>query len=114
MTENQTELNEKREALFERFTEVNPKISNAVINLLDSVYSDGALSGKTKYLLALAVALGTGCRICTLAQVSKALEAGATREEILETISVCVAMRGTTGIAESLRVIEYMDEKGIL
>jgi len=114
MTEDQLELNEKREALFQRFTEVNPEISKALLNLLDTVYSDGALSGKMKYLLALAIALGTGCRICTLAQLTKALEAGATRGEIMETLSVCVAMRGTTGTAESLRVIEYLDQKGIL
>ncbi|MCF7929374.1 MAG: carboxymuconolactone decarboxylase family protein [Spirochaetales bacterium] len=72
------------------------------------------MSEKVKYLLALAVALGTGCRICILAQVTKAMDAGATKEEIMETISVVVAMRGTTGIAESLRIIDYLEEKGLI
>jgi len=42
----------------------------------------------------------------------RALEAGATKDEILETISVNVAMSGTTGIAESLRVLKLLDELG--
>ena len=32
-------------------------------------------------------------------------EAGANKDEILESVQVFVAIRGTTGIAESLRVI---------
>jgi alkylhydroperoxidase/carboxymuconolactone decarboxylase family protein YurZ len=44
----------------------------------------------------------------------RALEAGATKEEILETISVNMAMSGTTGIAESLRVLKLLDELGKL
>jgi len=43
-----------------------------------------------------------------------ALENGATRDEVLETISVVVSMRGTTGVAESLRVIQLLDELGKL
>jgi alkylhydroperoxidase/carboxymuconolactone decarboxylase family protein YurZ len=42
----------------------------------------------------------------------RALEAGATREEILETLSVNVAMSGTTGIAEALRVVKLLEELG--
>jgi hypothetical protein len=36
------------------------------------------------------------------------------KEEILEVISVVVSMRGTTGVAESLRVIQLLDELGNL
>lgn len=110
MTENQRELNEKRVALYERFKQLVPSMGDAVEGVLTTAYKAGKLSEKTKYLLALSIALATGCRICTLAQTVKALEAGATREEILETISVVVAMRGTTGIAESLRVIEFLED----
>jgi len=60
--------------------------------------------------MALAVAMGAGCRNCVLGQTMYALECGATKEEILETISVVVSMRGTTGVAESLRVIQLLDE----
>jgi alkylhydroperoxidase/carboxymuconolactone decarboxylase family protein YurZ len=42
------------------------------------------------------------------------VEEGATRDEIMETLQVLVAMGGTTGIAESLRVIKFLDELGYL
>ena len=43
-----------------------------------------------------------------------ALENGAAKEEILETILVVVSMKGTTGLAESLRVVQLLDELGKL
>lgn len=64
--------------------------------------------------MALTLALGAGCRNCILAQTRNALNDGATKEEILETLSVAVSMRGTTGVAESLRVVQLMDELGML
>ena len=70
--------------------------------------------GKTKRLMALAIALGTGCCNCVLGQAAYAVDQGAGKEEILETLSVVVSMRGTTGIAESLRVIQWLDESGVL
>jgi len=38
----------------------------------------------------------------------------ATKEEILETLGVVISMRGTTGVGESLRVIQLLDELGKL
>jgi hypothetical protein len=60
--------------------------------------------------MALAIALGAGHRNCILGQTLYALENGATKDEILETISVVVTLRSTTGVAESLRVIQLLDE----
>ncbi|MCF7939213.1 MAG: carboxymuconolactone decarboxylase family protein [Spirochaetales bacterium] len=100
-------------SLFQQYVQI-PIFPFRIIPAIAKNDAIGALSEKVKYLLALAVALGTGCRICILAQVTKAMDAGATKEEIMETISVVVAMRGTTGIAESLRIIDYLEEKGLI
>jgi AhpD family alkylhydroperoxidase len=64
--------------------------------------------------MALAIALGAGCTNCILMQANQALEEGATKEEVLETLAVVASIRGTTGIAESLRVIKLLDELGRL
>ena len=84
------------------------------VPVVKEVYKDGVLSTKVKRLMSLAIALGTGCTNCILAQTMYALDAGATKEEILETLTVVVSMRGTTGIAESLRVVKLLDELGKL
>ena len=110
MTESQKELNENRLRNVGRLKESLPDVWRAVKNLTGEVYKDGALDSKVKRLMSLAVGLGTGCRNCVLTQTMRALECGATREEILETLSVVMSMRGTTGVAESLRVIQLLDE----
>jgi len=112
MVESQVELNNNRITQLGRFGELLPDILRQVRDQTRDVYKDGALDTKIKRLMALATALGAGCTNCILGQTMYALESGATRDEILETISVVVSMRGTTGIAESLRVIHLLDELG--
>ena len=114
MIETQVELENNRVKQKDKFAEVLPKVMGAVRGLAAEVYKDGVLSCKVKRLMALALALGAGSRHCILAQTMDALEQGATKDEILETLSVVVSMRGTTGVAESLRVIQLLDELGKL
>ena len=108
----QLELNQKRLNLLDKFRQAVPDFVVSEKSVNDKAYADGALGAKVKRLIALGIALRAGCINCILAQTMNALEAGATKEEILETCVVEVAMSGTTGIAESLRVVELLDELG--
>ena len=112
--ERQLELNENCVELLAKFKELFPALMVPESAVSDEVYKDGALSIKTKRLMALGIALRAGCTNCIVRQTMRALEAGATRDEFLETISVVVAMSGTTGMAESLRVLKLLDELGKL
>ena len=114
MSESQVELNANRMSNLEKFAQLLPEVLGQVRDQAVQTYKDGVLDAKTKRLMALALALGAGCRNCVLGQAMFALDQGATKEEILEVISVVVSMRGTTGIAESLRVIQLLDELGKL
>lgn len=114
MTESQLELNENRKKYLRKFVEHLPDVSKQLRAQTTEAYKDGALSAKIKRLMAMAIALGAGCRNCVLAQTMSALENGAKKEEILEALSVVVSIRGTTGVAESLRVIQLLDELGNL
>ena len=99
---------------YEKFQKVIPGLSKAYDGVRDEVYKDGALSLKVKRLMSMAVAIKDGCTGCILAQTTHALEAGATRDEILESCAVAVSMGGTTAISESLKVIQKLDELGKL
>ncbi|RJR20070.1 MAG: carboxymuconolactone decarboxylase family protein [Desulfobacteraceae bacterium] len=110
----QTALNQKRLELIKKFRGVAPEFMAAEFEVLQKTYQDGALSIKVKRLMSLAIALRAGCTNCILAQTQYALDSGASRQEIVETLQVVTAMSGTTGIAESLRVVEFLDEKGML
>lgn len=116
MSESQIKLNENRkkhlDLLEEAVKEELPGLEKGLDLVWDTAYADGALSAKVKRLMALVLALGAGCRNCVLAQAELALRRGATKQEFLEAIGVVVSMRGTTGIAESLRVVQFLDEQG--
>ena len=114
MAESQLELNKNRMKQLGKFAQVLPDVLGQVRDMTNEVYKDGELSCKVKRLMAMAIALGAGCRNCVLGQAMYALENGATKDEILETISVVVSMRGTTGVAESLRIVQLLDELGKL
>jgi len=110
----QVELNNERLKLLDRFKGIFDELMVHESAKWDVVYREGALSTKSKRLIALGIALRACCTNCILGQTMRALEAGATKDEILETISVNLAMSGTTGMAESLGVIKLLDELGKL
>ena len=114
MSESQVELNKNRTKNLGKFLKAMPELAKQLGVQVDEAYKDGAIDTKTKRLMAMAIALGAGCRNCVLGQAMSALEQGATKEEMLETIAVVTSMRGTTGVAESLRVIQLLDELGEL
>jgi AhpD family alkylhydroperoxidase len=114
MAESQVALNETRVKYLKEFGQALPEVMGPLRGLIDEAYREGALSVKIKRLMSLALALGAGCRNCVLGQAMYALDNGATREEIMETLAVVVSMRGTTGVAESLRVIQLLEELGTL
>ena len=110
--ESQVQLNAERIELLKKFKEAVPQFMAAEAEVIELAYKEGALSSKIKRLIAMAVALKVGCTNCILAQTEKALEEGATKDEIIEALQVLIAIGGTTGIAESLRVIKFLDELG--
>ncbi len=112
--ESQVELNQQRIRLRDMFGEAVPEFMAAETAMLNIAYRDGELKAKTKRLIALGIALKAGCVNCILSQTQSALDAGATKGEVLETLQVAVAMNGTPGIGESLRVVKYLEELGML
>jgi len=78
------------------------------------VLKDGALSTKTKELIAVALAVGLTCEYCIRFHVPKAVEAGATRAEILEAAGVSMLMAGGPAATYSAVVLlEILNELGI-
>lgn len=55
---------------------------------------DGALSRKTKELMALAISVAVHCEGCIAYHAHDAIAAGATRQELLEAIGMAILMGG--------------------
>jgi AhpD family alkylhydroperoxidase len=73
-----------------------------------AVFADGALNGKTKQLIAVAVAHVTQCPYCIKGHTAAALKSGATEQEIMEAIWVAAEMRAGAAYAHSTLALETM------
>ena len=113
-TEKQLELYDSIAKYGEKRSQVLPDVAAAGDALRGAVYKDGALSCKVKRLIAMGVALGIGRMPCIIAQTKMAVEAGATKEEVLEAASVLLAIHGTSGYSESWRVVKVLEELGMM
>lgn len=111
---NQSQLHEQIATSWKLYKKCLPDVGRAYEELPMEVYKDGVLPGKMKRLMALTGALTHGCRACIIFQTDAALAAGATAEEILEACSVAVTLGGTMGAGETTRVVDFLDEKGLL
>lgn len=59
-----------------------------------AVYAEGALSSRTKELMAVAIAVREGCDGCIASHVRSAVRKGATAPEMAESIGVAIQMGG--------------------
>lgn len=114
MIEKQMDVKDANENNAVAFKKRMPGVAEPYDELNREVYKDGAVSGKHKRLMALAAALCIGCRACILFQCEQALALGASVDEILETCAVTLALRGTTGMGETTRVMAYLRERGLI
>ena len=71
-----------------------PDTMKAFGNLAGAATKDGALDKKTKELMAISISICIRCEGCIAYHVNNAIKAGASREEVVETISVAVEMGG--------------------
>lgn len=78
--------------------------------------ADGALSRATKELMALAISIAVRCEGCIGYHMNDALEAGATRDEVIEAIGVAVMMSGGPGTvyaAEAIAALAQFEIAGM-
>jgi AhpD family alkylhydroperoxidase len=74
------------------------------------VFAKGALTTKTKQLIAVAVAHVTQCPYCIRGHTKAAMREGATREELLEAIWVAAEMRAGATYAHSVLALDEMEK----
>jgi AhpD family alkylhydroperoxidase len=71
---------------------------------------EGALSRKSKELMAVAISIAVHCEGCVAYHVPAALAAGATRPELLETIGVAILMGGGPASVNATHALDDMDQ----
>jgi AhpD family alkylhydroperoxidase len=92
--------------LAEQRRKLAPKQAEAFKAFSQSVFAEGALSAKTKQLIAVAVAHVTQCPYCIRGHSKGALQHGATAEEIMEAVWVAAEMRAGGAYAHSALALD--------
>lgn len=69
-----------------------PEVMKAISSVAQAALAPNALDTKTKELIALAISVAIRCDDCIAFHVQAAIERGASREEILETLGMAIYM----------------------
>lgn len=87
------------------------KESAAFMNLKHTAErADGVIPVKYRELMSVAVALTTQCAYCIESHIQNAAQAGATREEIAETVFIAAAIRAGGAVGNGLMAMRLFEE----
>jgi AhpD family alkylhydroperoxidase len=86
-----------------------PETVNGFASLSGKVMQQGALSVREKELIALGIGVAQRCLPCIRGHVRNCLNAGATRQQILEAASVAVMMGGGPAYTHIPVVMDTLD-----
>lgn len=107
--------NEYRKELGPRIGEIgklSPDTLKGYLTLSGAGGKTNHLDGKTRELIALAVAVTTRCDGCITVHVDAALKQGASREEIAEALGVAVALNAGAALVYSARAMDAVAAHG--
>ena len=93
--------------------EAAPQIGAAFGGMFKKLMGEGALSVREKELIAVAIGLTVRCEPCIYAHVEKAVNAGASREQLLDVAGVVVVMQGGPGYVHVPELLDAMEALGV-
>ena len=96
----------KAHAYYER----SSKVYNAFIDMENQAYAVGKLGKKFKEMIAIGISIHINCESCLEWHIKEGLNAGTSKDEIIETIGVGIEMGGGPATVSSrfaMKVIEY-------
>lgn len=93
------------------FKEYAPEAFEAYNAWSAAAFAEGALGKKTKELIAFAVAHAIQCPYCIDVHAKGASTAGATREEMAESIHVAAVIRGGASLVHAVQALQTLEEE---
>ncbi|PFH19684.1 carboxymuconolactone decarboxylase family protein [Burkholderia sp. JKS000303] len=102
-----------REALTVRlreFSKLAPDTMKGIVSLGQAGTKTNHLDAKTRELISLAVAVTTRCDGCIAVHVAEAKRAGATVEELSETLGVAINLNAGAALVYSARALDAFDK----
>lgn len=88
-----------------------PDAAKSFHEFSQAVFADGALSTRTKHIIAVAVAHVTQCPYCIRGHTRAAVREGVSGEELMEAIWVAAEMRAGAAFAHSVLALDEMERE---
>lgn len=90
---------------FGDISEFDEELARKFFDYYGEVFKDGALSGREKALIALAVAHAIQCPYCIDAYTTECLEKGSNEEAMMEAVHVAAAIRGGASLVHGVQMM---------
>lgn len=87
-----------------------PGVMKGFQELTGAAIADGALDGKTKELISLALGVAARCEGCVAFHAQALVKLGATRAEVAETLGVAIQMGGGPSMMWATEAMAAFDE----
>lgn len=103
------DIKRRRNWSHEKFIKSDIKSYKYISEKEEEMFSDGAVRGKVKDLVALGIAIIGNCESCMQYHIEEALRKGATEQEILEIIDLSIFEGGSIAVIPSRFALEVLD-----
>src|SRR4030043_367262 len=88
----------------------NSPVYRSFVEMEQQTYKSGSLEKKYKELIAIGISIVINCESCMEWHIKQALDSGASREQVIESIEVGIEMGGgpaTVSGRSAMKVLEY-------
>ncbi|MCA2015851.1 carboxymuconolactone decarboxylase family protein [Vibrio tritonius] len=110
MEQSYTEFNRHKKQLTAAYEKASPDVMAGFRKLQQAALKEGALDVKQKELIALGIAIAVRCDGCIGAHVAGAIQHGATKQELVETIDIALLMGGGPSIVYGSEAYAAVEE----
>ncbi len=96
-----------------KFAEASPDAIGAFKNMRGAICNKNEnriLDFKTQELIAIAVSVSRMCKPCIISHLEVGIEAGITREELVEAVNIAILLCGGPGYAYAAYALEWFDD----
>lgn len=110
MTENWPDTTTALNALLRNLRTGTPDVMKAFSAIAQAALAPKALDGKAKELIALGIAVAIRCDDCIAFHAKAAVERGASRDEILETLGMAIYMGAGPSVMYASHALEAFSQ----
>lgn len=112
MSKNYSEITSDISLMLSKMHQETPDLMNGFSALAKAATKEGALSKKTKELIALALGIAAHCDGCIGFHTQTLIKLGVTRQEFLETLNMAVYMGGGPSLMYAAEALKAFEEFG--